>query len=42
MKRYVVIGFDIREHIVTGKVFEDMVAANHYLYDEYYERKSLL
>ncbi|MFB9986882.1 hypothetical protein [Bacillus benzoevorans] len=31
MKRYVVIGFDIREHIVIGKVFEDIEEANEYL-----------
>lgn len=31
MKRYVVIGFDIREHIVDGKIFEDIEEANKYL-----------
>jgi hypothetical protein len=31
MKKYVVIGFDIRKHIVTGKVFEDIEEANEYL-----------
>ena len=30
MKRYVVIGLDIRDHIVIGKVFEDTKEANKY------------
>ena len=30
MKRYVVIGFDIRGHYLIGKVFEDKNAANEY------------
>lgn len=35
MKRYAVIGFDIRKHIVIGKVFEDREEANEYLLDLY-------
>lgn len=31
VKKYVVIGFDIREHIAIGKVFEDVEEANKYL-----------
>lgn len=31
VKRYVIIGFDIREHIATGKIFEDSEEANKYL-----------
>ncbi len=30
MKSHVVIGFDARDHIVIGKVFEDLSAANEY------------
>lgn len=32
MKRYVVIGFDIRGHYVIGKVFEDTNAAKEYFH----------
>ncbi|MBU5466275.1 hypothetical protein KQI49_05440 [Virgibacillus sp. MSJ-26] len=31
MKRHVVIGFDARDHIAIGKVFEDFGDANRYL-----------
>lgn len=31
MKRHVVIGFDARDHIAIGKVFEDLGNANRYL-----------
>lgn len=31
VKRYAVIGFDIREHIFIGKIFEDVEEANKYL-----------
>lgn len=31
MKRHVVIGFDARDHVVIGKVFEDFKEAKEYL-----------
>lgn len=32
MKRHVVIGFDARDHIIIGKVFEGLKEANAYLH----------
>lgn len=31
VNRFVVIGFDVRDHIVVGKIFEDIEEANKYL-----------